>query len=197
MELDDLKKIWLTEKKELENRIIVNEKLASESILNKSRSTFDNLLTTSIIGRNLAVVYMIISVTLAAKVIREFEYSIPALIGAAAMLLSFFQHISLKKPDFSKMNTIELQKAICQFRMHAARYSKYDFLIMSLWILTITPLYFEFILQIHVALLPLFSIITLLIVLIFVFWKYIYRRWDKELKENEEQLKQIIDFEKD
>lgn len=195
MELDDLKNIWLKEKKEIESRIVLNEKLVRELTYNKSKSSFDKLIMIAILGRNLALVYMTISIIIASKVFYDFEYSIPACIGGIAMLISFFQHISLKKPDFSKMNTIELQKAICQFRIHTSKYMKYDISIVSLWFLTLIPIYFKYILKIHISLLPIFSILTLL-VLILVFSKYIYKKWDKQLKENEEQLNIITEFEK-
>ncbi|MFN9999284.1 MAG: hypothetical protein ACK52X_06660, partial [bacterium] len=146
MELDDLKNIWLKEKMELESRIVLNENLVKELTF-KSKSSFDKLIKTAILGRNLALVYMIISIILASKVFYEFEYSIPALIGAGAMLFSFFQHISLKRPDFNKMSTIELQKAICQFRIHTSKFSKYDISIVCLWFLTVVPIYFKYILN--------------------------------------------------
>ncbi len=196
MELDDLKNIWLKEKMELESRIVLNEKLVKELTFNKSKSSFYKLIKIAILGRNLALVYMIISIILALKVFYEFEYSIPAFIGAGAMLFSFFQHISLDKPDFNKMNTIELQRAICHFRIHTSKYSKYDISIVCLWFLTVVPIYFKFILNINIPLIPLYSIITSLIVLTFVFSKYIYKKWDNQLKENEEQLNLIMEFEK-
>ncbi|MCA6444358.1 MAG: hypothetical protein IM600_13085, partial [Bacteroidetes bacterium] len=87
MELDDLKNIWLKEKMELESRIVLHENLVKELTI-KSKSSFDKLIKTAILGRNLALVYMIISIILASKVFYEFEYSIPALIGAGAMLFS-------------------------------------------------------------------------------------------------------------
>ena len=92
MELDDLKTIWLKEKMELESKIILNHNLVKELILNKSKNSFDRLISISILGRNLALVYMLISLFLASKVLYELQYSIPAFIGAAAMLFSFFQH---------------------------------------------------------------------------------------------------------
>jgi hypothetical protein len=195
MELDDLKNIWLKEKMELESRIVLNENLVKELTF-KSKSSFDKLIKTAILGRNLALVYMIISIILASKVFYEFEYSIPALIGAGAMLFSFFQHISLKRPDFNKMSTIELQKAICQFRIHTSKFSKYDISIVCLWFLTVVPIYFKYILNMNIPLLPLYSIIISLIVLTLLFSKYIYTKWDKQLEENEQQLNQIIEFEK-
>lgn len=196
MELDDLKNIWLKEKMELESKIVLKENLVKELTFDKSKNSLDKLIKTAILGRNLALVYMIISMIFTVKVFYDFEYSIPACIGGIAMLFSFFQHVSLKRPDFSKMNTIELQKAICQFRIHTSKYSKYDISIVSLWILTLIPIYFKYILKIQISLLPLISIITLLIVLTLVFSKYIYKKWDKQLKENEEQLNLITEFEK-
>lgn len=196
MELDDLKNIWSKERNELESRITLNEKLIKELTFGKSMSSFDKLLKTAILGRNLALVYMMISIFLAFKVFYEFEYSIPAFIGGIAMLLSFFQHIPLKMPDFSKMSTIELQRAICQFRIHTSKYSKYDISIISLWFFTLIPIYLRYILKINISILPLYSIIISLIVLTLVFSKYIYKKWDNQLKENEEQLIQIMEFEK-
>jgi hypothetical protein len=74
---------------------------------------------------------MLISLFLASTVLNEIQYSIPAFIGAAAMLFSFFQHISLVKPHYLKMSTIELQKNISRFRVHTSKYSKYDISIDS------------------------------------------------------------------
>jgi hypothetical protein len=197
MELDDLKNIWLKEKTELESRIVVKEKLVKELIFDKSKTSFDKLIKVAILGRNLALLYMIISIILAIKVFYDFEYSIPAFLGAGAMLFSFFQHISLKKPDFSKMNTIELQKAIFQFRIHTSKYSKYDISIVCLWFSTVIPIYLKYLRDIDIPLIPLYSIIVSLIVITFLFSKYIYKKWDKQLEENEQELNQIIEFEKD
>ena len=144
MELDDLKTIWLKEKMELESKIILNHNLVKELILNKSKNSFDRLISISILGRNLALVYMLISLFLASKVLYELQYSIPAFIGAAAMLFSFFQHISLVKPDYLKMSTIELQKNIARFRLHTSKYSKYDISIGCIWILTVLPIFFKY-----------------------------------------------------
>ena len=196
MGLDDLKNIWLEEKKDLEGRIILNEKLVRELAFDKTTSAFDKLINTAILGRNLALVYMIISLFLVSKIFQDFAYSVPAAIGGIAMLFSFFQHISLKRPNFSKMNTIELQKAICQFRIHTAKYSKYDVSIVMLWLITLIPIYFKYFLKIHISLLSLVCVFTVLGALTIVFSNYIYKKWDKQLKENEAQLKLILDFEK-
>ena len=201
MELDDLKTIWLKEKVELESKIILNHNLVKELILNKSKNSFDRLISISILGRNLALVYMLISLFLASKVLYELQYSIPAFIGAAAMLFSFFQHISLVKPDYLKMSTIELQKNIARFRLHTSKYSKYDISIVCIWVLTVVPILFKYFSKYFpfIVIQPIFfgSYYILLIVLLTVFPIFLYKKIDKELEESERQLDQIIEFEKD
>lgn len=197
MELDDLKNIWLKEKKELESKIILNHKLVKELIFNKSKNSFDKLIRLSIFGRNLALVYMLISLILASMVLHELKYSIPAFIGAAAMLFSFFQHISLVKPDYLKMSTIELQKNISQFRIHTSKYSKYDISIVSIWFLTVVPIYFKYFHHIVIPPIVLYPIYLVAIALITIFSIFIYKKIDKQLEESERQLNQIIEFEKD
>lgn len=201
MELDDLKTIWLKEKVELESKIIINHNLVKELILNKSKNSFDRLISISILGRNLALVYMLISLFLASKVLYELQYSIPAFIGAAAMLFSFFQHISLVKPDYLKMSTIELQKNISRFRLHTSKYSKYDISIVCIWVLTVVPILFKYLSKYFpfIVIQPIFfgSYYILLIVLLTVFPIFLYKKIDKELEESERQLDQIIEFEKD
>lgn len=196
MELDDFKGIWLKEKQELESKLVLNEKLVKELTVDKSKDSIDKLMRTAILGRNLALVYVFISIISAINVFYKFEYSIPAFIGATAMLFSFYQHKSLKIPDYGKMNTVELQKTICQFRIHTSKYAKYDISIVSLWFFTLIPIYSKFIFKIDISLFSLYAIIAILITLTFVFSKNIYKKWDKELEQNEEQLNQILEFEK-
>jgi hypothetical protein len=201
MELDDLKTIWLREKMELESKIILNHNLVKELIFNKSKNSFDKLIRISILGRNLALVYMLISLFLASTVLYELQYSIPAFIGAAAMLFSFFQHISLVKPDYLKMSTIELQKNISRFRVHTSKYSKYDISIVCIWFLTVLPIcfkyfskYFPFIFTQPIFIYSYFFLLIFLLIIIPIF---LYKKIDKELEESERQLDQLIEFEKD
>jgi hypothetical protein len=201
MELDDLKTIWLREKMELESKIILNHNLVKELIFNKSKNSFDKLIRISILGRNLALVYMLISLFLASTVLYELQYSIPAFIGAAAMLFSFFQHISLVKPDYLKMSTIELQKNISRFRVHTSKYSKYDISIVCIWFLTVLPIcfkyfskYFPFIFTQPIFIYCYFFLLIFLLIILPIF---LYKKIDKELEESERQLDQIIEFEKD
>jgi len=201
MELDDLKTIWLREKMELESKIILNHNLVKELIFNKSKNSFDKLIRISIIGRNLALVYMLISLFLASTVLNEIQYSIPAFIGAAAMLFSFFQHISLVKPDYLKMSTIELQKNISRFRVHTSKYSKYDISIVCIWFLTVLPICFKYFSKyfpfIFTQPIFIYSYYFLLIFLLIILPIFHYKKIDKELEESERQLDQIIEFEKD
>ena len=196
MELDDLKDIWLKEKKDLENKLTFNEKLVREMSLDKSRSLFNGLIKGAVLGRNSAFTNMIIAIILASKVFYEFEYSIPAYIGGIAMLVSFIQRMSFTKPDLSKMNTIELQKALCQFKIYISKISRYDAPCGILYISTLTPIFLKYILKIHVSNLSLYSIIVLLILLMSVLGKYMWKKVDKYTEEIEEQLNQILEFEK-
>jgi hypothetical protein len=196
MQLKELKNIWSAEKQELEGRIAINEKLVSDLASEKIRSSFDHMSTTSIRGRNLALVYMSTSIIAAATVFYDFEYSVPALIGAGLMLFSFFQHSSLKKPDYSAMSTLEFQKAIYRFRIHTAKYAKYDISIVSLWFLTVIPIYGKYVLQIELSVIELSAIIVSAIALTAVCSIYGYKKWDKQLQENEDQLSRLLEFEK-
>jgi hypothetical protein len=147
-------------------------------------------------GRNLALVYTSISIISALKVFYDFEYSVPAFIGAGAMLLSFFQHLALEKPNYSLMNTVEFQKAVCRFRIHTTKYAKYDISIVSLWFLTLIPICFKYFLQIEPSILELFGVVASAIASTAVCSIYVYKKWDKQLQENEEQLNRLIEFEK-
>jgi hypothetical protein len=200
MDLEDYKAIWAKEQKDLKSRVILNEKRIEEITMGKHKGTFYKLLGISILGRNLALVYMVISIGFAISVIDEFQYSIPALFGAFAMLLSFSQHISLRKPDFINMTTVELQKAINKFRIHTSKYSKYDIAIVSIWLLTLIPIYLKIIFKIDVYsnstnLIVFSTIVIFLILLTVMFSKNIYQKWNVQLMESEEQLNQIKEFE--
>lgn len=95
------------------------------------------------------------------------------------------------------MNTIELQKSISRFRIHIAKHAKYDTIIVGLWFLTLLPPYLKLVLKLQISYVQLIPILILIIGLTIVFSKGIYKKWDKKLKEYEEQLQQVIDFEND
>jgi hypothetical protein len=200
MELDDFKAIWAKEQKELESRLVLNEKLVMQMSLEKSQDKFNKLLEISILGRNMALVYMVLSIWLAFFVINELKYSIPAIFGGLAMLFSFMQHRHLKKPDLINMNTIELQKAISKFRIHTSKYSKYDMSIVLLWFMTIIPVCLKIALNISLYDSLSNTVIYLIIVGVFIilailFFNKIYKKIDSELEENTLQLDLIKQFE--
>ncbi|WP_016989582.1 hypothetical protein [Flavobacterium sp. ACAM 123] len=152
----------------------------------------------SIKGRNIALLYAALSLTLAWKVKEELVYSLPAVIAAVAMVLSFFQHLPLKKADYSLMNIIDLQSTIYKFQVHILKYSKFDMGIVALWLLTSIPILLKIIFK-----LAIFSNFIALgvfilfgtIVLLKMFSTDIYKKWDKELMEAQSRLNDIQEFE--
>ena len=118
MELSELREMWKTENKNLNDRIQINEKRLNELTLKTSKDKLNKYINISIIGRNITFLYVAISIFMASKVMNELYYSIPAIIGGLAMLLSFFQHLSLKKVDYNSMSIVELQKTLQKFRIH-------------------------------------------------------------------------------
>ena len=196
MELDDLKNIWLKEKEELEGRVALNEKLVREMSLDKSKSLFNKLINGAIMNRDVSFFLMICSIITGTLMLFEFKYSIPTYIGAIAMMVLFFQQMSFQKPDLTNMSTIELQKAIGQFRIYTLKVSKYDVPLGMLWFLSMIPVHFK-----NISILPILSTITLSIIALSILLRPMtsrktYEKQDKQLKELEEQLNQIMEFEK-
>ena len=95
MELNELKEIWQNEQKKLLTRLEINEKRVDEITVHNSKNKLEKYMNISIIGRNLALVYFIISIWFASKVLNELLYSLPAIIVGLAMLFSFFQNITI------------------------------------------------------------------------------------------------------
>lgn len=200
MELDDFKALWTKEQKELEDRLVINEDLLRQITADNSKSKFSKHLKVSILGRNLAIVYMLMSMFFAYLIIEEYQYSIPAIVGGLAMLFSFMQHQSLKHPDFSSMTTLELQKTISKFRLHTSSFSKYDISILLFWHITIFPAMLKGSFNISVydnwknIGVFLFGILVLILVTL-LFSKKIYKKIDSELAESTKQLELIRQFE--
>lgn len=201
MDLKEFKEVWKKEQNELISRIDVNEKKITGFEFEKSKNEFDKYINISIMGRNFALIYFLISILLAFKLFDDVLYSIPAFIGGLAMLYSFFQHLPLKKPNYSLMTIIELQKTINSFRVHTLKYSKFDIGIVALWILTLIPislkLFFKISILTNLNQLIIYSFIAIFGIIILI--KYlpfgIYKRWDLELKNAEKQLNEVRKFE--
>jgi len=201
MELDELKGLWKEDDKKLENRIELNEKLIQKMNMNNTVLEFDKLISKSILGRNMALVYCIITLILSSVIIEELVYSVPAIIGSMAMLWSFIDHLSINKPDYSRISLIELQKSICNFRIHTSSTAKYDMAIVLLWQITSTPLYLKVLYKVSIySNLKYFAIFCLssvvISILVVSFSRKTYEKYDRKLKESESDLEKIIEFEK-
>ena len=200
MELNELKEIWQNEQKKLLTRLEINEKRVDEITVHNSKNKLEKYMNISIIGRNLALVYFIISIWFASKVLSDLIYSLPAILGGLAILFSFFQHISLKKANYSSMNIVELQKSIEKFRIHTLKHSKFDKGIVALWLLTLSPIYLKLFFSISIFsnqnhFILFILIIVALGILVKIFPFDIYKKWDLELSEAETKLNEIKEFE--
>jgi hypothetical protein len=198
MEVNELKEIWKKDQEKLIERIEVNEKRINEITIQNSKSKLEEYMNISIKGRNIALLYAALSLILAWKVKEELVYSLPAVIASVAMVLSFFQHLPLKKADYSLMNIIDLQSTIYKFQVHILKYSKFDMGIVALWLLTSIPILLKIIFK-----LAIFSnFIALCVFILFgtvvlfkMFSADIYKKWDKELIEAQSRLNDIQEFE--
>lgn len=196
MELDELKATWQKEKQALENRIKLDEARINQFVLDKSTGVFDRLMTTAIIGRNLALVYMLISFAALYYMRAELWQEILVLTSGLAMLFSFFQHRALKKPNFYQMSTIEFQKAISIFRIHTAKNSKYDMAIVALWFSSMVPVYLRLCSNTSISLETQVIIPAAIVVVMFAFSPLIYGKYDQQLSEQEAQLAKVNEFER-
>ncbi len=202
MELSEFKEIWRSEQQELQNELGIREQEVKAITKKFSQSKLERYLIISIIGRNLALVYFVISMWLASKVFSELPYSIPAIIGGLAMLYSFYQHLPLRRANYSTMSIIELQKAIEAFRIHSLKYANYDKAVVALWFLTVAPIYlklnFKILIYSNITYFLIFIGIAIVIYLILKIIPFdIYDKHNSELKDAEMELRKIEELEKD
>lgn len=202
MELDELKGLWKENNEKLEARIELNEKLLRKMNLDKAVGEYDTLLRRSILGRNLALVYGIISFLTAAFLLSEFAFSIPCIIAGLAMIWSFTDHLSIQKPDYYSIPILELQKSISKFRIHSSTAARYDISIVLLWLLTIVPAYIRVISHKSIyASMPYLGIFVLISIILIISMiavaKSIYAKYESVLKQSEHYLNEIMEFEKE
>jgi hypothetical protein len=200
MELDEFKNAWKAEGENLESKIKLNENLLIKIKMESATGEFNKLLSQSLLGRNLALVYCLISLAMAIKVIEEFAYSLPAILGSFAMLWSFISHLSIEKPDYMG-SVIKLQKTICKFRVHMAANAKYDISIAALWMLTFVPVFLKSISNISFysdpKVLSVFCLISVVVLtLMIVLSRKTYKENTRKLKQTEAYLAELIEFEK-
>src|SRR5690606_9992200 len=96
---------------------------------------------------------------------------------------------------------IELQKSICNFRMHTASMAKYDRSIVFLWLLTFAPIFIKYVYNVSIySNYKYFSIFCLVsvvyIILMVALGNQVYQKYEKQLKQSETSLNEIIEFEK-
>lgn len=201
MELDNLKEMWQKENKGLEARIAVNENIIRKMNLDKTIGEFDMMVKRALMGRNLALVYCLISVFLGAWAYADLAYSMPALLAGMAMMWSFFSHLSITRPAYDKMAVVALQKMICAFRIHTAANAVYDIAIVSFWLVTLLPLMLKVTHGVAIYsnanyTMVFFGLSIVVIVLIVAFSCMAYGQYNHKLKAAEAQLNTILEFEK-
>jgi len=201
MELDELKNLWQAEDKTLNGRIKLNEEHLMKMSLENASGEINKIVNLSLLGRNMALVYCFISIGMAVSMIEAIEYSIPAVLGALAMLCSFISHLSIEKPNY-KDSILQLQKTICTFRIHMAANAKYDILVVALWILTVVPIFLKLAYNVslynnHQAL-AIFCLVTgVALTVMIALGRKSYTEHDRSLRKFEAYLAELIKFEKD
>jgi ribosomal protein L29 len=202
MEIQELKELWQAESQRLEQKIELNETALRKMNMEKAVGRFDKLVEISIFGRNLALVYGVISLVAFASSLDRLEISIPLLVAALAMFWSFQYHLVIVKPkEYHEISLVELQKLICNFRIHTSSSAKYDVLVVLLWFLTLIPFVIQIVFDVSVYEnssygLPVLLAITALCLISRPFVVKIYAEYETELSKAENYLEEIIDFEK-
>ncbi len=202
MNIDDIKSIWKQDMSALEDRVRFNEEKIKELELNKATSTFDKFLKISIAGKNMALVYAIGSIFLMYILRDTYFYATIVGIGAVAMIFSYFQHSPLKKLDLGSLSLIALQKEIYKFRMHTAKTAIYDLTIVGVWMVTAGIGLYQWIYGGETVLnltksLSIAAAILLWFAIAYFGSKHIYKDIDVKLKESEDGLEKITNYQKD
>lgn len=200
MKVDDIKNIWKDDMSQLETQLQINEEKIQQLEFNKAQSSFDTFLKISIAGKNMALIYAVISVALMYVVRDAPLYILMLAIGAALMVFSYFQHSVLKNIDYASLSIVELQKAIYNFRKHTARTGVYDISIVAVWLITASLAFmkwrkgfdiFENPVEIGVSSI----LVGVILLLAVVFSKVIYKQYDVKLKEIDDNLSIITNYE--
>ncbi|MGL1885440.1 MAG: hypothetical protein OCD76_02900 [Reichenbachiella sp.] len=203
MEIDDLKNLWQEENESLKSRIQLNEKAIKNMNLDGAVNTFRFFLNVSLAGRNLALVYFIISIVVAFNVKEEYYYSVPIIVGGLLMLWSFYHHLAIEKyKKHYNLSIVELQKSIENFRIHSMKSKHYDFLVVLVWLLTLSPVYLRYkynfdIYSNHDNLLNMVIILVGGLFILYLVIQWGYNMYDKKLSKSETRLLEIMEFEKE
>ena len=204
MELNDLEKIW-KEKDKNEGSLKINEKILLKRNYDNASSEFEKLLKLSVLGRNLALIYFAMSLVMVYLVRNVSVIAYPGIAGAIGMLLSFIYHFSytnrLRKLNYYSMPVVDLQKAISEFRVKSVGAGEYDFMVVLLWIVTISPMVSQYFFSKNLYTyfeLSISNVIILIVVLLvlYVANKQMYKiLYEDKLLKAEADLKEILEFE--
>ncbi len=200
MNIDDIKNIWKKDMDTLEKRVRINEEKIKMLEFNKAKTGFDQLLKISIAGKNMALIYAVISLGMIYFVRDSFPYIGMLLVASGAMIFSYFQHSVLKKIDYGKLSLIQLQKEIAKFRVHTAHTAIYDMPIVAVWLCVAGLAFLKWAKGVDVFQTPEkigHSAIVFGVILVFMvfFSKFIYKDYDKKLKKHEADLDVLTAYE--
>ncbi|WP_299762312.1 hypothetical protein [uncultured Dokdonia sp.] len=193
MNVDDIKNIWKKDMDALEHRVKVNEEKIKALEFNKAKTGFDTLLKVSIAGKNMALVYAVISLCMIYFVSDSIPYILMLVVASGAMVFSYFQHSVLKKIDYGKLSLIQLQKEIAKFRIHTSRTAIYDMSIVAIWLCVAGLSFLKWgkgfdVFQTPEKLSHSAIVFGIMLIVIVFFSKAIYKDYDKKLKKHEADL---------
>ncbi len=202
MNVDDIKNIWKEDMNTLEQRVSINEEKIKKLEFNKAKTGFDQLLKISLAGKNMALVYAFASLCLIYTVRDSFPYILLLLVASGAMVFSYFQHSVLKKIDYGKLSLIQLQKEITNFRLHTARTAIYDMSIVAIWFAATGLAFAKWRNDFDIFIAPEkigYSVVVygILLVVMILLSKFIYKDYDTKLKKYEADLDVLTTYETD
>jgi len=199
MNIEDIKNTWKKDMQTLEQRVLVNEEKIKQLELNKASTTFEKFLKVSLAGKNMALIYAVLSAVIMFKISDSPFFVVIVGIGAAAMLFSYFQHGPLKKLDLGSLGVVALQQEIYKFRMHTAKTAVYDLTIVGIWMATAGIGFYQMISG-HNSVYNLATAtgigaaILLWFAIAYFGSKPIYRDIDVKLKESEDGLEALKNY---
>jgi len=204
MELNDLEKIW-KEKDKSEDSLKINVKILLKRNYDIALSEFEKLLKLSVLGRNMAFIYFVMSLLMIYLVRNASVTAYPGIAGAMGMLLSFIYHFSytnkLRKLNYYSMPVVDLQKAINKFRIKSVDAGKYDLMVALLWLVTFLSMVFEYFFNKNLYTYFEVSISNALILIVILLLLYAGNKrmykvmYEAKLLKAEADLKEILEFE--
>lgn len=199
MNIDEIKNIWKKDMNTLESKIKINEEKINKLEFKKTTTTFDKFLKISLAGKNMALVYAIISFSLIFILLETPLVAGIVGFGALAMVFSYFQHSPLKKLDLSSLSILELQKEISKFRKHTAKTAVYDYSIVFIWMITFGIGVYQINTKNGITFNTKTAITISIVILLWGVFTYfggrkIYKNIDVELNKSENDLKSLNDY---